>query len=131
MVPTQLAGNASDQSVTYQVGFGVHALYDESKAHKAGSTIPIKLQLVDANGLNQSAGSIVVSRAGLVKLDNTASSAVDPTTASTADVDFRYEPGAVSYHYNLKTTGLTTGTWQLSFTTSADGVTHSVRFDIR
>ena len=26
-------------------GFGVRALYDETKAHKAGSTIPIKLQL--------------------------------------------------------------------------------------
>jgi hypothetical protein len=128
---TDVAGNTSDQSVTYQVGFGVRALYDETKAHKAGSTIPIKLQLVDANGVNQSAASIVVSRASLVKIDNTASSAVDPTVASTADADFRYEPGTGSYHYNLKTTGLTTGTWQLNFTTSADGVTHSARFDIR
>ena len=32
---------------------------------------------------------------------------------------------------DVKTTGLTTGTWQLDFTTSADGVAHSVRFDIR
>jgi hypothetical protein len=128
---TDVAGNAADKTVTYQVGYAVRALYDQSKAHKAGSTIPIKLQLTDANGVNQSSPTIVLHRTGLVKVDNSASSNVDPSTASTADADFRYDPDNSGYIFNLKTTGLTTGTWRLDFTTSADGVTHSVLFDIR
>ena len=48
-----------------------------------------------------------------------------------ADTNFRYDASLAGYIYNLKTTGLTTGTWALSFTTSGDGLTHTVRFDVR
>lgn len=34
--------------------YKIRALYDENKAHNSGSTIPVKIQLVDANGLNLS-----------------------------------------------------------------------------
>ncbi len=33
----------------------------------------------------------------------------------TTGAHFRYQTEDASYHYNLKTTGLTTGTWQLNF----------------
>ena len=49
----------------------------------------------------------------------------------TTGAHFRYQTEDASYHYNLKTTGLTTGTWQLNFATSAAGATHSGHFDVR
>jgi hypothetical protein len=124
-------GNASDKSVTYQVGYAVHPLYDETKSHKAGSVVPVKLQLWDAAGVNLSSAGITVNSIGLVKVDNSASSTVDNASAATADTNFRYDASLGGYIFNLKTTGLTTGTWALRFTTSGDGVTHTVQFDIR
>jgi hypothetical protein len=126
---TDKAGNVSSNSVSYNVGFGVCALYDQTKAHKAGSTVPITIQLCDTAGANVSASPIIVKKTTLVKIDNSASSSLDSVAAATADSDFRYDSGG--YHYNLKTTGLTTGTWALSFTAGGDGTTHTVFFDIR
>jgi hypothetical protein len=128
---TDVAANTSDSSVTYQVGYVVCPLYDQGKAHKAGTTVPIKLQLCDASGVNVSGAAVTVHAADLVKVDNSASTSVDPVSAANPDNDFRYDASLAGYVYNLKTAGLTTGTWQLNFTTSGDGVSHSVRFDIR
>jgi hypothetical protein len=100
-------------------------------AHKAGSVIPVKLQLWDAGGVNLSSAGVTVNSIGLVKLDNSASSTVDNASAATADTNFRYDASLGGYIFNLKTTGLTTGTWALRFTTSGDGVVHTVQFDIR
>src|SRR5688572_29422757 len=55
---TDHVGNTSSQSVSYSVGYGFVALYDQTKVHKSGSTIPIKIQIVDANGVNQSSASL-------------------------------------------------------------------------
>jgi hypothetical protein len=66
-----------------------------------------------------------------VKIDSTASTDVDTASAAAADRDFRYDADLAGYICNLPTTGLTTGTWQLNFTATNDGVSHSVRFDIR
>jgi hypothetical protein len=123
--------NSSDASVTYQVGYGICALYDQTKSHKAGSTVPIKLQLCDVNTANMSSSAVTVHATGLVKVDNSASSSVDATSAANPDTDFRYDASLAGYIYNLKTTGLTTGTWQLNFTTTGDGVSHAVTFDVR
>jgi hypothetical protein len=128
---TDVAANGSDASVTYQVGYAVCPLYDQSKAHKGGTTVPIKLQLCNTNGVNVSAAAVTVHAADLIKVDNSASTSVDPVSAANPDNDFRYDATLAGYIYNLKTSELTTGMWQLNFTTSADGVSHSVRFDIR
>ena len=128
---TDTAGNGADTSVTYQVGYAICPLYDQSMAHKAGSTVPIRLQLCDVNGVNTSAAATTVHATGLVKVDNSASTSVDSTSAANPDNDFRYDDSLAGYIYNLKTTGLTTGTWQLNFTATSDGTTHCVRFDIR
>ena len=44
------------------------------------------------------------------------------------DSDFRYVgPG---YVFNLQTTGLTTGTWNLVFTVTGDPLEHAVAFQV-
>ncbi len=130
---TDKAGNSATANVTYTVGYKVCALYDQTKAHKLGSTVPIKLQLCDANGANVSAAGVVVHASSLLNLDSSASANVDDSgAANSPDNDFRYNAtlGTTGgYIYNLSTKGLTVGTWQLSFT--ASGASYAVTFDVR
>ena len=125
-----------DMRVITQEQYGICALYDQTKAHKAGSTVPIKLQLCDAAGNNLSSDAIVVSATELTKQDDNASALVeDSGSANSPDDNFRYDAtlgGDGGYIYNLSTKGLSTGTWVLSFT--VDGVdlgTYTVRFDVK
>ena len=55
----------------------------------------------------------------------------DVITAGSANADnnFRFDNG--SYILNLKTTGLSTGTYKLYFTAGDDPVTHSVQFQVK
>ena len=126
---TDLAGNTSQQSVNYTVTYGVNALFDQTKAHKSGSTVPIKLELVNASGVNQSASNIVVTATAVTRLSNNAPGALQDPGNSNPDFNFRYTGG--QYHFNLKTTGYATGTYRLDFQVSGDPVTHSVQFQIK
>jgi hypothetical protein len=50
------------------------------------------------------------------------------------DNDFRFDPtlgGTGGYIFNLKTTGLSTGTYNVSFTVSGDPVAHAVQFQVK
>lgn len=123
------AGNTSSLSVTYTVAYNVCALYDQAQAHKAGSTVPIKLELCDAAGNNVSADGVVVHATGLTQVSTQASSTVIDAGDANPDSDFRYAGGF--YLFNLQTTGLTTGTWQLSFTVAGDPTVHTVQFQVR
>ena len=132
---TDQAGNTASADASYAVGYKVCALYDQDKAHRLGSTVPIKLQLCDASGANVSAANIVVQATGLTKQDNTASAVEDSGSANSPDDNFRHGAtlgGDGGYIYNLSTKDLSTGTWVLSF--MVDGVAHStytVRFDVK
>jgi hypothetical protein len=112
--------------------YSVKALYDQTKSHKSGSTVPIKIQIVDAAGVNVSSSSILVTATGLTRLDNSASAIVDDSgSADSPDNNFRYDSTLAGYIFNLSSKGLTTGTWVLSFTVGANPTPKSVRFDIK
>jgi len=59
-----LSATASATVNVNKVSYGVCALYDQTKAHRSGSTIPVKLQLCDASGANLSAQNIVLKAMG-------------------------------------------------------------------
>ncbi|HEU5329975.1 MAG TPA: PxKF domain-containing protein [Thermomicrobiales bacterium] len=122
-------GNTTSRSVTYTVAYNVCVLYDQAQAHKAGSTVPIKLALCDASGANISADTSVVTATGLTQVSSDAPGTVVDAGDANPDDNFRYAGGF--YLYNLQTTGLTTGTWQLSFTVAGDPTTHTVQFQVR
>jgi hypothetical protein len=48
---------------------------------------------------------------------------------SNADSNFRFDNG--SYIFNLKTTGLSTGTYNVYFTAGSDPVVHAVQFQVK
>lgn len=124
-------GNASSTSVNYTVTYNVCVLYDQAKAYKAGSVVPIKLQLCDAQKTNVSAASIVATATDVKKVDNTAASVIEDVGNANPDNNFRYDVALGGYIYNLSTKGLTAGTWQVTFAVAGDPVLHTVQFDVK
>jgi hypothetical protein len=126
------AGNsATPASVNYTVGFGIEALFDQTKAHKAGSTVPVKIRLLDADGLNVSSAGTVVHALSVVQIGSQASTFAEDSGNSNPDFDFRYDQTLEGYIFNLQTKGYTTGTYQLNFIAASGGVVYSVRFQVR
>jgi hypothetical protein len=128
---TDGAANSSHQSVSYSVGYGVVALYDQTKAHKSGSTVPVKIKLVDANGNNVSSASTIVHATGVVQTSTHASTALDDAGNSNPDFDFRYDAALGGYIFNLKTAGYGTGSYVLNFIAGGGSGMYSVGFQVR
>jgi len=112
-------------------GFGVKALYDQTKAHKLGSTVPIKIQVCDTSGANVSSSSLSVSAVSLTKSDASADGSVEDSGNANPDSNFRYDASLAGYIFNLSTKPLSTGTWVLSFTVGADPTVQHVQFDVK
>jgi hypothetical protein len=122
-------GNRGHVQVPYTVAYGVVALFDQTKAHRAGSVVPVRLQLVDATGANMSSSETVLHAVEVQLVSTDASLAVIDAGSANPDSDFRFDVD--TYIFNLKTTGLTTGTYKLRFTASADPTVHVVTFGVR
>ena len=109
-------------------------LYDPTKAVKGGSTIPIKLQLCDGEGANLSSSSIVLHAVGISLESMSISGDVVDAGNANADDDFRYDAslgGTGGYIFNLKTTGLTTGAYDLHFTVGTAPTVFRTRFQVK
>ena len=130
---TDQVGNTSRASVSYTVSYGVCPLYDESKAYRSGSTIPVKLRLCDAGGVNLSSAAVVVTALGTEKVSNYAPGQLEDAGNANPDDNFRFTQldGASGYIFNLKTTGFSTGTYVLIFGVTGDPVTHVTKFQIK
>jgi predicted extracellular nuclease len=115
---------------TLIVRYAVCLLYDPSKAVKSGGTYPIKLQLCDAEGRNVSSPDVIIKVIGitLVSAPDTQVEIETPGN-SNPDNNFRYEDGR--YAFNLKTTGLSQGVYNLSFTAGNDPTIHTIEFRIK
>lgn len=113
-----------------KVSYGVRALYDETKTHKSGSTVPIKLQLTDAAGANLSSPSLRLKAVGTTRVSTDAAGVPEDAGNSNPDFDFRYDAGLGGYVYNLKTKGYASGTYVLTFRVAGDTSTHTVQFRI-
>jgi hypothetical protein len=128
------AGNLAAKSVAYSVGYGVRALYDQTKAVKSGATVPIKVSLCDAGGGNVSTSAITLHAVGVVLASTSAPGALDDAGNANPDSDFRFDPTlgvGGGYIFNLKTTGLVTGTYRLRFTAGNDPIIHVVEFQVK
>jgi hypothetical protein len=126
---TDNVGNGASKGVNYTVSYGVAALYDQTKAVKSGATVPIKVQLVDAGGVNRSSSSVVLHATGIFMQSTNAPETLQDAGNSNLDFDFRFDGSA--YVFNLKTTGYPTGTFVLTFTAGGDPAQHSVVFAVR
>jgi hypothetical protein len=118
---------------TLAVTYGVCAQYDADKAAQSNSTIPVKLQLCNAQGADVSAPSIVVQAVGVTQVSSTAPLQLADAGSANPDFNFRYTgPGvAGGYIFNLSTKGYATGTYLLSFTVTGDPAPHTAQFSVR
>lgn len=126
--------NVLISSAAASTSFNICTLYDASKPVKSGSTIPIKLQLCDSNLQNQSSSSITLNATSLVQISSTVSQQIQDAGNSNPDNDFRYDFALGStggYIFNLKTTGLTTGTYRLFFTATGSNSVYSTDFQVK
>lgn len=112
--------------------YDVCLLYDPAKPKKAGSVAPIKLQLCDGAGTNLSGPSLVLNVVNLAWIDG------DPSTASAEDAgqanpgdDFRYDADLAGYIFNLDTSGLGSGTWEVQFTVNGGQHVYDATFDVK
>jgi hypothetical protein len=96
--------------------YTVAPLYDPNRAVKSGGVLPLKLQLRDASGANLSSPSLVVNATGLVQKDNQPDGTLTEAGNANADYNFRYDATLQGYVFNMKTAGLASGTWCLTFT---------------
>jgi hypothetical protein len=117
---------------TLTITYNVCLLYDPTKAVHAGATIPLKFQLCSASGANQSASSRVVTAQELIFVStNTSGPVVDAGNAN-PDQQFRFDSSlGPGYIFNLKTSGLATGTYRLKFAVTNDPQTHMIQFELR
>lgn len=123
---------ASSGSFTQQVTNNICALYDQTKSVKSGADVPIKLYLCDISGNDVSSPSIVLDAAQVVGVSGY-SGVPGSAGNSNPDADFVFDSSlgtAGGYHFNLKTTGLPSGTYSLHFVVTNDPVTHSVNFGV-
>ena len=134
-VSGSVPGGARTATAHLVIAYNICVLYDQTQVKKAGTTIPIKLQLCDANGANVSAPNIVV-HAVFVQMVSGVVPPVVPDDSGNAnpDNDFRFD-GTIGttggYIFNLSTMGLTAGVWTLTFTAGSDPTLHSVQFLLR
>ncbi len=119
----------SSDTATLSVSFNICLLYDPTKAVKSGAAYPIKIQLCDGNGNNLSSADIVVHAVKVQQVSTAIDGDVITAGNANTDNDFRFENG--SYILNLKTTGLSTGTYKLYFTAGDDPTLHSVEFQVK
>lgn len=125
---TDRAGNQSSQTVTYTVGYKVVALFDQTKANNAESTISIIIKIVDANGVNLSSANLQLTA---IRVDPGNLPALSPGNSNPNNL-FIFDSNSQSYQYNLKSDKLwIAGTHQLIFRVAGDSTEYAVSFNIR
>jgi hypothetical protein len=117
-------------STTLAVTYNVNPEFDQTKAHQRGSTIPIQLQLTDANGNNVGSASTPITALYILDQNGNQVPLMDSGNSNPGDL-FRFDPTTGTYIFNLKTTGYASGRYTLYFRTGNDPVLHSVSFVIR
>ena len=114
--------------------YSVNALYDQTRAARRGSTIPIKVQVLDATGANISSADLALTATRTVLVSTNTSDVVEDVGNTNPDGNFRFDASLGTgggYIFNLSTSDLATGTYELEFTIGGSPVEYSVTFQVK
>jgi hypothetical protein len=117
------ATNSQTVSVPYAVTYAVELLDDASAVVREEEILHLALRIADAHGANQSNPSVTLRARGIVSLDG--ATRVDVTEA------VRFDARSSVYPIDLKTAGLSSGTYRLRLDADGDPVAHDVSFRVR
>ena len=122
---TDNAGNTATKTVTYTVIYGFNGLlspYEETKAFKIGSSIPLKWQYTDAAG-NVVDSSAAIPRVRITQVNNVP----PPATEDPIEIEdpgksgLRYDSSTDMWIFNWQTKGSTAGTYWIWVTSAQTG----------
>ncbi|MFN2500930.1 MAG: PxKF domain-containing protein, partial [Pyrinomonadaceae bacterium] len=102
------------------VGKKVRPLFDRTRAFRAGSTVPVKVQMRNGSDQNISSPNLALIVRGLRRIGSSTTTSVTDAGNSNPDSAFRYDSSLGGYIYNLKTTGLASGKYALSVYAGSD-----------
>jgi hypothetical protein len=126
------SGNQANATQTVFVRYDVCPLYDQTKAAKLGSTVPINLRLCAADGGNLSAADVTVRATGVHHVSGDATGVLDASGNANRDLDFRYDAELGAYIFNLSTKALASGAWRMNFTvTGLSSSAYFTEFQVR
>jgi len=141
IVPSNAVGaGLANYSITYAngaltVGYGVCALYDQTKAVKRNATVPVKFYLCTASGQDVSSAAIVVTATQLTPTAGSAMAEVEDSGNANPDNNFRFDPSlgpSGGYIFNLSTKGVPAAMWNLSFSVGgASFGTYNLGFGVK
>ena len=139
MTNNLVCGTASSLSpfalfVPQAASYSVSALYDQTRAARRGSTIPIKVQVLDATGANVSSADLALTVTRTVLVSTNTSDVVEDAGNSNPDGNFRFDASLGTgggYIFNLSTSDLAIGTYELEFTIGGSPVEYSVTFQVK
>jgi hypothetical protein len=63
-------------------------------------------------------------------VSSTTSGTLDDSGDANPDGDFRYDPSLPGYIFNVRTSGLAPGTWELGFRIAGDPTEHGAGFQL-
>jgi hypothetical protein len=125
---------AASATGVLDVTYGILALYDTSHAKKAGSTLPVQIELVNVSGQDVSSANVTVTAVGIAPASNP--SAVQPAQSpgnSNPGGLFQFQGGKQPFYlFNLAIPNdLAAGTYLFYFTVAGDPIQHSVQFTVK
>ena len=114
----------------------IKTLFDQTKANKRGSTIPIKLQVLNASNANLSSANTSLVTRDLRLIGGNSFAPVEDSGNANPDHTFRYDPtlggAGGGYIFNLSTKGLAPGQYVLSFYVGSErSFFYTVKFEVK
>ena len=109
--------------------FNLCLSYDASQAKQAGSTIPLKIRLCDANGQAIPTANLVLTARSVVS--GATSAARPPQDAGNANPGGVFRIVSDGYMFNLQTARDMAGPYVLTFTVGTDPRLFRIPFTVR
>jgi hypothetical protein len=111
------------------MNYTVKTLYS-TKSVKSGSTVPLKIQLLDSAGVNASDLAVTVTAAQMTLKGTSGTIPIADAGASNPGSTFRFDPQLAGYIFTLSTRGLRPGVYQLSLRATGDPAAHVIEFSV-
>ncbi len=110
----------------------IKTLFDQTKAYKGGSTVPIKLQVMNSSNINTSSSALALTARDLRLISGNTLAPLTDSGNANPDYAFRYDTSLGGYIFNLSTKGLASGQYVLSFYVGGDrSFFYTVKFEVK